>query len=244
MNNRMLLYKRNKNIFLEKWDNSIIIRGIESIIKKAGAFLPISPRIIFSERVIEYPIVFQYLGTDSPGCHILDFGCVEDLLPIHLASMGYRVTGMDFREYPFTHKNFDFIQCDILAWNPPTGLYDKVISVSTIEHVGLASYGDPKSSDGDRVAVNKLYQSLKKGGQLIMTVPAGKPCIERGMRVYDGRSIRALVPNVETLKFFSKKSREADWVETSEEAIATLVYDNYQTTSPAQGVAFIVSRKV
>jgi len=76
-------------------------------------------KAVFSERIIEYPLVFQYL--DKNWGSILDFGCVEDLLPIHLASLGHDVTGLDFRPYPFTHPNLEFVRADILSWEPPEG---------------------------------------------------------------------------------------------------------------------------
>lgn len=243
MNKELALYRRNKNIFLENIDNSFFVKALNLIVMKASPFLARNCNVIFSERIIEYPILFRHLGKTSEKCRILDFGCVEDLLPIHLASLGYRVTGIDFRPYPFSHKNFDFIQGDILVWDPPTELFDKVISISTIEHVGLSGYGDPVSKDGDKIAVKKLLHSLKRGGELILTVPAGKACIEGGMRIYDGASIRVLVPNIELLHYYYKPSRNADWIETTEEVISTLHYENYRITSPAQGVAFVTARK-
>ncbi|MFQ5583981.1 MAG: class I SAM-dependent methyltransferase, partial [Calditrichia bacterium] len=197
--------------------------------------------IVYSERIIEYPILFQYLDIQSH--RILDFGCVEDLLPVHLASLGYSVTGLDFRPYPFTHKNFNFIQADILSWEPPCEEFDTVISISTIEHVGLSAYGDPVNKDGDKIAVEKLWSSLNVGGKLIITVPAGKPCIERGMKIYNEEKIRKLIPNIETIRFFYKKRRISDWVETTSEVISELVYEDYYALTPAQGVAFIVAKK-
>ncbi|MBI4832107.1 MAG: DUF268 domain-containing protein [Candidatus Lindowbacteria bacterium] len=44
--------------------------------------------------------------------------------------------------------------------------FDFVISISTIEHVGLGTCGDPHHDDGDSIAINKLKEALKKGGGL------------------------------------------------------------------------------
>ena len=33
--------------------------------------------------------------------------------------LGYKVTGLDIRDYPFAHPNFEFIRQDILQWDPP-----------------------------------------------------------------------------------------------------------------------------
>ncbi|KAA3613673.1 MAG: class I SAM-dependent methyltransferase [Calditrichaeota bacterium] len=237
----LLMYEVNKNILLENVDDTLPAKILNRITHNYRSNFANNPKNVISERIIEYPILFQHLRKDVT--RILDFGCVEDLLPIHLASLGYKVTGMDFRPYPFKHKNFNFIQQDILSWEPPKEEFDTVISISTIEHVGLSTYGDPESNDGDKVAVKKLMHSLRKGGDFIITLPAGKRCIKRGMRIYDRQAIEELVPNIKTLKMFYKPHRYGDWQETTDDVISSLVWDNYNTTSPAQGVGFIVSEK-
>ena len=157
----VIMYLRNKNVFLENVDDAVPVRVLRLFVRLFSSIFARDPRIVFSERIVEYPLLFQHLNPSSR--RILDFGCVEDLLPIHLASLDYHVTGIDFRQYPFTHKNFNFIQADILSWDPPEEEFDTVISISTIEHVGLSSYGDPVCPDGDRITIEKLWKSLRKG---------------------------------------------------------------------------------
>ncbi len=156
------LYSRNKNILFEAENKRVVNKLVTGVVAKLSSLTASPSRVAFSERVIEYPLIFQYL--DKNWKRILDFGCVEDLLPMHLASLGYNVTGLDFRPYPFTHPNFEFIQADILSWQPQKEQYDCVISVSTIEHIGLGGYGDPVCEDGDKIAVQKLFTSLRLGG--------------------------------------------------------------------------------
>ena len=129
------LYSINKNIAFEA---RMINKLITKILRRILSLAAFPSKVVFSERIIEYPLLFQYL--DRNWRSILDFGCVEDLLPIHLSSLGYNVTGLDFRSYPFTHSNLKFIQTDILSWEPPEAQYDCCISISTIEHVGLEGY--------------------------------------------------------------------------------------------------------
>lgn len=236
------LYGINKNICIESPDDSLPVKVLKLFTHfLRSVYSHQDSKIVFSERIIEYPLLFQYLKPDAR--RILDFGCVEDLLPIHLASLGYHVTGIDFRKYPFTHKNFDYIQTDILQWDPPYEEFDTVVSISTIEHVGLAAYKDPVCKDGDKIAIEKLWKCLKKGGVLIITLPAGKPCIERGMRIYDRQAIECLVPNIEILRFFYKPDRYGEWQETTEEVIQKLIYDKYYVPAPVQGLSFIYSVK-
>lgn len=233
-NNQIKMYEKNKNIFLEDVAKQSffqkVIRQISWSLIQHFQKKEVKP--VFSERVVEYPLLFNHLELKK-GQHILDFGCVEDILPIHLCSLGYKVTGLDFRAYPFSHENFKFLQSDILTWDPPIETFDVVISISTIEHVGLSAYGDPVCENGDKIAVNKLWHSLKTGSDLIVTLPAGKRCTKRGMRIYDLESIKKLIPNIKVIKLFSKAERCGDWKETTPETISTLVYENYYTTSPA-----------
>jgi SAM-dependent methyltransferase len=237
----LMAYRNNKNLVLDS------IPGSHSLPKVRKFFVRFCSRFgrqylpVVTARIIEYPILFQYL---RPGrLRILDFGCVEDMLPIHLASLGYDVTGVDFRPYPFEHANFRFVQTDILHWNPPFAEYDTVVSISTIEHVGLSAYGDPADREGDKVAVEKLWQCLKPGGEIIITVPAGKQHVGRTMRIYDEQALRRLVPSIETLRFFYKPGRYEMWQETSAKTIEHLRYDDYFASAPAQGVAIVVARK-
>jgi SAM-dependent methyltransferase len=224
----ILAYQINKNIFFEGIENSRPAGYLRWVYRYFEDYFVKKTKPVFSARLIEYPLVFQYLDRQSKS--ILDFGCAEDVLSIHLALMGHKVTGMDFRKFPFEHKNFSFIQADILTWEPPAEKYDTVVSISTIEHVGLSAYGDPKCKDGDAVAVQKLWSALRKGGDFIMTVPAGKP-------------IEKLFPKVDTLRFFYKTNRYEMWEETNDEVISKLEYDNYNALYPSLGVVFVVAKK-
>ena len=229
------LYCRNKNIVFEARNKGRMLSELVTMIMSKVSNLATSPsRVVFSERIVEYPLVFQYLDRNCRS--ILDFGCAEDLLPIHLASLGYKVTGLDFRDYPFTHPNFKFIQTDILNWEPQKEEFDCVISVSTIEHVGLGGYGDPVCNDGDRIAVNKAFATLRSGGKLIITVPFGKFTIKRNTRIYDHEKLCELIPNIEIEKFFFKPGRHGRWTETNWSEIDDLEYEDYYGIAPAQGV--------
>jgi SAM-dependent methyltransferase len=237
------MYSRNKNIHIEDSKGTASI--LWKVLQRASRFLmhkeAKESRVVFSGRIVEYPLLFSYLEDDVET--ILDFGCVEDLLPIHLCSLGYRVTGLDFRPYPFSHPNFNFIQADILTWEPIEDGFDAVISVSTVEHVGLGGYEDPVGQDGDRIAVEKLFQACRPGGKVYLTVPAGKPCVKRNMRIYDSHTIQELLPNIDVLRFFAKPGRYESWREITSEEIDELVYDDYYATSPGQGIAFIAGTK-
>jgi len=134
---KLCVYSRNENIYIDT-------TKLLSLLEKMGRIVwtcvePKMARAVITEQTVEYPLLFQQLGPDIRK--VLDFGCVEGLLPMQLCALGYYVTGLDFQPYPFSHPNFDFIQTDILGWEPTENEFDAVISVSTIEHVGLGAYG-------------------------------------------------------------------------------------------------------
>jgi hypothetical protein len=234
-------YLRNMNVFFEGIEGGFLDRAAKKLAAVSSKLLRERCAPVFSERIIETPLVFQQVPRGP--LNILDFGCAESLQPMQLCALGHTVTGLDFRPYPFTHKNFRFVQADILDWKPSPETFDIAVSVSTVEHVGLGAYGDPAREGGDKIAVGKLRDSLKTGGTMLLTVPAGKKCVRRGMRIYDHHAVESLVPDIEQVRYFRKAGRFSDWEEVTESEIGSLTYEDYEAVAPAQGLAFIVSRK-
>jgi len=234
-------YMRNTSVFFDGIESGFLERASKKSLAVLSQLLKSRCRPVISERIIEYSLLFQYMPSHPQ--EILEFGCAEGISPIQLCAIGHSVTGLDFRPYPFTHKNFRFIQADILDWEALAENFDIAISISTVEHVGLGYYGDPALSNGDKIAVDKLKESLKPGGHLVLTVPAGKACVRRGMRIYDSKAIERLVSDIEQIRFFWKRGRFSDWEETTAKEIENLTYEDYESRAPVQGVAFIVAKK-
>jgi len=237
------MYRRNKNVVFDGIEQWWANRLSRKFLRLAARLFRRRAVAAFADRLVEYPLLFQHLAVLPAGSHLLDFGCVEDLLPMHLCAIGYRVTGLDFRPYPFRHERFDFIQADILAWEPPQGRFDGAISISTVEHVGLGAYGDPAAADGDRIAVEKLLKALRPGGRLFLTVPAGRARTTRLFRVYDPARLGELVPDAETIRYFAKRGRYGSWGEVGPEAVADLAYEDYDAVGAVEAIAFVVARK-
>lgn len=241
--NEIEMYRRNKNVVFDAIEDWWINRICRKSLRVAAQLLRRGGEPAFTERLVEYPLLFHHLDLDPRDSHLLDFGSVEDLLPMHLCALGYRVTGLDFRPYPFRHERFDFIQADVLEWQPPEGRFDAAISMSTVEHVGLGAYGDPAARDGDKIAVERLLASVRAGGRLLLTVPAGRQTTTPTVRIYDAARLHELVPDPECVRFFAKSSRHGQWNEVGPETIADLVWEDYEAIGAAQGVAFVAARK-
>lgn len=72
----------------------------------------------------------------------------------------------------------------------------------TVEHVGLARYGDELDVNGDLKAINELKRVVKKGGYLIFVVPVGKPRIQfNAHRIYSYEQILGYFSDLELKEF-------------------------------------------
>jgi len=206
------IHLRNKNLVV-LYEDSILIQKIfnrlSNIISKC--FVKIGkPRLIVAEQIIENPLILRNLREKDKT--ILDFGGFESILPLQLSALGYEVTVLDQMPYPFCHPNLTILCAEIFS-NPLilTQKYDVVVSISTIEHLGLGHYGDAVIEDGDRKGVEILWNFLKKGGRLMASVPAGKPTIQRGYRVYNKQRLTEFFPNISSTYWFTKNGREGVW---------------------------------
>lgn len=146
------------------WPIRAILAAIKAIEKiPEGLFHSyLSPD--YNERIVEYAFVIRALPRAIADMRILDFGCGESLLPITLATMGAEVVGIDLLDYQFHHPNFSFRKEDFLDAEFPDAHFDAVVAVSSVEHVGLGSYGSPAYENGDVSVIREFRRVLRPGG--------------------------------------------------------------------------------
>jgi SAM-dependent methyltransferase len=151
-----------------------------------------------NERIVEIPYAFRALGSLAIPARVLDVGSVESTIPLSLAGLGYQVTALDLRAYPFTHPNLEVAVSRLEDFDREPGSYDAVLCISTVEHVGLGWYGEARQSpDADRQAVQRMGELLKPRGILVLTVPFGKAGVDAVQRTYDDAMLDALVAGFE-----------------------------------------------
>jgi len=167
-----------------------------------------------NERIVEISFVFKELKLEQ-GI-ILDAGCCESKIVIELASLGYKVYGLDLGKYYFKHKNFTFVNEDITVNSFPNDLFDRIIAVSSLEHIGLGRY-DKTQTNGDLIALKELARVLKKMGKLIITLPFGKPIDTDWYRVYNVKRLMSMFKEadliIEKMDIFFRENQE--WVPCS-----------------------------
>jgi hypothetical protein len=175
---------------------------------------------------------------------VLDFGGFESLLPLSLAALGHHVTVLDQRPYPFAHPNLQTVCRDIFGEldGVPAG-FDAVVSISTIEHLGLGGYGDERRDDGDRLGVERLWSLIRPGGRLLATVPAGAPAVHNGYRVYDRKRLHRTFPHLSTAQWFRKEGREGAWHAVDAAAAEQVRYQSPDASLPVEAVVFVMCEK-
>lgn len=212
---------------------NLIYRVLNSLISNSLKLRTklLNGRVLVNERIVEYPQILRWI---RPEGVVLDIGCVTSRLPIQLASLGYKVHGVDTRIYPYTHPNFEFHKADIFEWSPQQH-FDIILLISTLEHTGLGSYGDLTLPEADKEAVTRISKWLSHDGQFLVTVPFGKPEIVKHQRIYDLERLQYLFSDFEWVaqKYFRRL--EGAWLPSSAEELRDIASPGF----PGNGVAML-----
>jgi SAM-dependent methyltransferase len=200
----------------------------------------------WSQRAVEYPWVIESLRLVPRGGLILDVGCAESLLSHELIARGFRVVGIDIRDYPFKNKRMLFLKRNIMDTGLPDSIFDAIVIVSTIEHVGLESYGQTvKDTDGDLRAMNELTRILKPQGIIILTTPyIGKAPLRVTSfeRIYNRERLSELTRGLRIIKedyFYPLRGgKRLYWLRLSKEEM------DKQTFTEEAGIACLVLKKI
>ena len=86
----------------------------------------------------------------------------------------YDVVFLDIRPFKYSLPGWKVIALDIRNISSLPFDFDVLISLCTMEHVGLGHYGDEYDIDGDKKAFIAISEVLKPGNSFIFTVPVTK----------------------------------------------------------------------
>jgi SAM-dependent methyltransferase len=147
------------------------------------------------DRDIEWTWVSANMPS-GPG-KAFDFGTGASNLAFEAALRGFRVTSIDLTATTrfFRHPHVEYLQSDLLGMRLPEDSLDLVINCSTVEHVGLSGrYGVAEQRpEGDLEAMRILRRAMKRGGVMLLTIPAGKDRVfEPLCRVYGEKRLPKL----------------------------------------------------
>jgi SAM-dependent methyltransferase len=142
---------------------------------------------VTSERLVEYDFVARNLVSSKKDAYILEIGSAGSRLAEAIKEFGkgkWQMFRIDIAESG----------CDVRMDARMAGfrdeMFDQVICISTIEHIGIGSNGHDES--GDVKTAKEVLRILKKGGSAIITVPYGK-IKKPEHRVYDRDALSRLV---------------------------------------------------
>lgn len=124
----------------------------------------------FNSRRVEVPIALAFLHALPPAARILEIGNVLS----HYGPRSWDV--VDFYEPRC-------LNVDVMKW-APTGGYDAVITISTLEHIGYGQYAVGVRETYEPVDVWRHLQSfLAPRGKLLATVPLEfNPALDDALR--------------------------------------------------------------
>ena len=155
-----------------------------------------------SQRIVEVPFCQRAVDDATvPDDVVFELGSVVwpylsgRVKEVTVCDWSYGSDPSDPSEIP---ANVTIMETDFLKAELPAESFDVVVSVSTVEHIGMGEYGDPLYADGDRAAVLGLYRLLKPGGLMVLGMPFGR-IEDSWYRVYDPERFRSLMEGINVI---------------------------------------------
>jgi SAM-dependent methyltransferase len=160
------------------------------------------------ESYIDFECRFAARHLRTAGAErLLDIGSYRGFV-IGLTA-GYRVTSLDVRtRREPEHGEETIITGDARRIPAGDATFDAVVTLSTVEHLGLGRYGDDLDPAADAAGTAEMIRVLRPGGVLILTttVTAGPRTVAfNAHRIYRPEDVHALAPGLERIdeRFFS-----------------------------------------
>jgi SAM-dependent methyltransferase len=140
---------------------------------------------------VEYAWVERNLP-DEPSS-LLNIGSRADKTVEAFTIKGHTIVGIDILPDDREIKNYEFRIGDLLDMTFDEK-FDCIYAISSIEHSGLDCYEQTNvDDDGDLKIVEKMFDLLKPGGTMLITIPYGKFTSGKDWRVYDAARLSKLV---------------------------------------------------
>jgi Methyltransferase domain len=142
---------------------------------------------------------------------ILDIGSYRHFILGLLAH--YPVATVDVRRRKAAGENESLVTCDAKKLELPDGSFDLVLSLCTLEHLGLGRYGDEFDLEADGKAFAEMIRVLKPGGILVFTttITRAAPSVAfNAHRIYDQRMLRNFCAGLscEEEKYYSHEKKD------------------------------------
>jgi SAM-dependent methyltransferase len=141
----------------------------------------------------------RHVAARRPERHV-DVGSRIDLVGFLTAIT--EVVFVDIRPLEAQLQNLTSVAGNVTALPFPDRSEDSVSCLHVAEHIGLGRYGDPLDPDGTRKAARELARVLRPGGQLLFSLPVGRPRVQfNAHRIHDPADVVAMFPELELVEF-------------------------------------------
>jgi len=197
------------------------------------------------ERVVELRYLTHLLGSCNGA--ILDVGYAHAMKCHYRILARYKkknvLVGVDpAPRRAWVHRVYDWTaQYDVCNMGFPDAMFDLVVCISTLEHIGLDGYG-VTSSGTARKAVEEMCRVLRPRGRILITVPFGRARDYGWFRVYDTVALLDYIQVIPNPRIMCHAHTDAGWVRTDAEALADVDYYS-QNNAGAAAVAIIIGNK-
>ena len=205
-----------------------------------GAALPPGYGSGFDERVVEFP----WLASRRPEGLVLDAGSTLNHLHVlrrlrpHMKDL--HIVTLAPEDHAFPTLGVSYLYADLRKLPLDDGVYDEVVSISTLEHVGLdnSHFGaDGPSSDDPQIAslaaADELRRVVRPGGTVLLTVPVGRPERFAWVRAFSLDELDGLVerfdPTDVDITYFC---HAGGWMRSDRDAVADARYRDHLTAGP------------
>lgn len=143
-----------------------------------------------TERVIEIPWMLMNLPQSGT---ILDVGSCGATYLTDIAQPGRALHCLDPLDCAGTMpSSVKFYQDSIIGNSLPRHLYDCVVLISALEHIGLPFYDQQPFELGDELAIAEVRDLLKPSGYALISVPAGVSKLTSWYRQYSPSDLKKL----------------------------------------------------
>lgn len=108
----------------------------------------------------------------------------------------------DIRPPSFAIPNFHFRKADLLSLPLDRESIFSASCLHVLEHIGLGRYGDVIDPRGIEKAMKELQRVMAKGGNLLLSMPVGRPRVEfNAQRVVDPEWPREVLNDLRLVEF-------------------------------------------